>query len=607
MNDISGDDDFLTGRRTLLRTTGCVLTGAGLSRLTSGPVRGQNSPVSITFEDQVSDGRSVVVDAIETDVNIMFAIRDDSQELGRTYFDAGQRVEDVTITLSNPISETQSVTANAYPASGGSGLARVRAEITVEDPPERTEGLEPRLVEADPDAGFNYPYYLFAPDTFADVEPRPPLVEPTNTGTATDDFEQHRRAGERTVSRGFSRGVADELFAPFVVPVFPRPRSEPVDGTHYVHQLDDTTMALDSGPLERVDLQLLAMVEDARDRLAAREYPVAEGIMLNGFSASGNFVDRFTVLHPDRVRSVTAGGLNGMAILPLEEADGHTLPYHVGIADVPELTGQEVDLNALDEVNQFLYMGAEDTNDTIPYTDAWTDDDLRETALAVYGDHMIEERFPRCQEAYEEAGVTAQFRVYEGAGHTPRPAREDIVEFHRRTLEGEDVGDIGERIRPELTVETEPTGPKAGESVAFDASGSSGGTSTLAYYLWEFGNGDTAVGETVEYTYEQAGEYTVTLTTVSDRGTERSLREIVTISEGESGDDGDTDAGTESGDDPDAGGEGGSDAGETEGESEDSSDDGSADDGGAGFGITTALASLGGAGYLLEKRLGDET
>lgn len=603
-------------RRTLLGTAGCVLTGVGALGIGSGPVRGQDSPVSITFEDQVSDGRSVVVSEIETDVDIMFAIRNGSEELARTFFDAGETVEDTTITLSNPISETQSVTANAYPASGGSGLARVRAEITVEDPPARIEGLEPRLVEADPNAGFNYPYYLFAPDTFDDLTARPLLVEPTNTGTATDEFEQHRQAGERTVSRGFSRGIADELFAPLVVPVFPRPREQPVDGTHYVHQLDDTTMALDSGPLERVDLQLLAMVEDARERLADREYPVAEGIMLNGFSASGNFVDRFTLLHPDRVHSVTAGGLNGMAILPLEEADGHTLPYHVGIADVPELTGTEVDLAALDDVNQFLYMGGEDTNDTIPYTDAWTDDDLRETALAVYGDHMIEERFPRCQRAYEEAGVTAQFRVYEGAGHTPRPARSDLLAVHRRTIEGEDIDDLGETVRITLTFETTPAQPVSGEAVELDATGSDGGASTLTYYLWDFGNGDTAVGETVEYAFEEPGDHTVTLTTVSDRGTETTLTETVSVSgsdgTGDSAGQGDNSEGDTTGGTDD------SDGGQTDDNEEEGTDGSNADDanngetgansdgGGAGLGIGTGIAGLGGVGYLLKRRLPDE-
>jgi hypothetical protein len=175
--------------------------------------------------------------------------------------------------------------------------------------------------------------------------------------------------------------------------------------------------------------------------------------MLNGYSASGNFVDRFAVLHPERVVSVTAGGLNGMPILPLERADGHELPYHVGIANVEELTGDPANLDRLDTTNQFLYMGGEDDNDTIPFDDAWTDDDLRQTALEVYGEDMIEDRFPRSQEAYREAGVSAAFRVYDGVGHNPGPAMDDVIEFHRASMNGESVEAFGE----DLTSGSTPT------------------------------------------------------------------------------------------------------------------------------------------------------
>ncbi len=87
-----------------------------------------------------------------------------------------------------------------------------------------------------------------------------------------------------------------------------------------------------------------------------------------------------------------------------------------------------------------------DENDTIPYDDAWTDDELRQLALDVYGEDMIEHRFHRAQALYEEAGIEAQFRIYEGAGHTTRPAGKDILEFHRRSMAGEDVSDFGESL-----------------------------------------------------------------------------------------------------------------------------------------------------------------
>lgn len=452
-------DETLFERRDALRTI-CVGT-AGLA--VTGTSAGRNQETlpepSVRFEDQQSDGTTVVVRRAATDVDAFVVIKNADGEFivwdpsDRIDLAAGETVGDVTVKLEEPLSASQKLTAVLW-ESNGQPLDQETALISLDgEPPERTDGFDPLFVEADPDAGFEYPYYLYAPDTFPD-DPRPILVEPNNTGTSTDEFETHVERAERTIESGTGRTIADDLFAPFLVPVFPRPRRNPVDWTHYVHQLDATTMSIDDGPLERVDLQLLEMVSDARDRLDERGYPVADGIMLNGFSASGNFVDRFTVLHPDRVLSVTAGGLNGMALLPLDAANGHTLNYHVGVANVESLTGEPVDLAALDEVNQFLYMGSEDDNDTIPYDDAWTDDELREIALEVYGDDMIAQRFSRSQEAYQKAGVSAQFRVYDGVGHTPRPAIDNLVEFHRRSMNDEDVSEFGDDLVTEPALES---------------------------------------------------------------------------------------------------------------------------------------------------------
>lgn len=318
------------------------------------------------------------------------------------------------------------------------------------------------LVEADEDAGFNYPYFLYTPERDEAESELPLLVEPANTGEQSDDFELHRERAEELITRQAPQQIADELTVPALVPVFPRPRSDPVDWSHYTQQLDDVTLSIDSGPLERIDQQLINMIEHARNRLTDQEYPVTDdGVLLNGFSASGTFVDRFTVLHPEEVLSVTAGGLNGMALLPAEEVDGRDVPYHVGLANVEELIGKTPDLDELDTTRQFLYMGGDDENDTIPFDDAWTDDDLRQLALDIYGDDIIEERFAKSEEVYENAGIDAEFRVYEGVGHTPAPAMDDIITFHEETVAEYRVADdetetAGEEV-PEEDDETETT------------------------------------------------------------------------------------------------------------------------------------------------------
>lgn len=352
------------------------------------------------------------------------------------------------------------------------GLVLGTSSVTAEDNSDEIE-----LIDADEEAGFNYPYFLYTPDRDEHESELPLLVQPNNTGTSTDDFAEHREAARQRITNGTPRVLADELTVPAVVPVFPRPDSDPVDWSHYTHQLDDTTLSIDSGPLERIDLQLISVIEHARALLNEREYPVTDdGVLLNGFSAAGTFADRFTVLHPEEVLSVTAGGLNGMALLPVEEVDGRELRYHVGIGNVEQLIDKTPDLDELDDTRQFLYMGADDENDTIPFDDAWTDDDLRNLALDVYGEDMIEDRFPKSETVYEDAGIDATFEIYDGVGHNPRPAQEDIISFHAETVAAyRDTGDDEtDETAADDTEETADEAPGLGVPSAIASLGGAG-------------------------------------------------------------------------------------------------------------------------------------
>lgn len=557
----------------------------------------------MTFNDQETDGTTVTVSRAASPVEAFVVIMDADGELlvrgpnSRINLSPGEVVEDVTVRLDSVLTESQQLTARLQESSGGT-LDTDSAQVTlVGEPPERVDGFAPRFVEANPDAGFKYPYYLYAAETLADGTPKPILVQPNNTGTATDDLSAHRSAAEDDITEGFPREVADELRVPLLIPVFPRPESDPVDWRHYTHQLDRQTLQISDGPLERIDLQLLRMVEDAQQRLADMSYPVADDIMLNGFSASGNFVDRFTVLHPDRVKSVTAGGLNGMAVLPLSEMDGRTLNYQVGIADVEELTGESVDLEALDAVNQFLYMGGQDRNDTLPFDDAWTTDSLRETARAVYGDDLVENRFPTCQAAYEQAGVSAQFNVYDDVGHTPSPAFDDIVAFHRRSIEGEPVDGFGQSLGLDARLTWTPEEPDIHETVEFDATLTNSGRSDVLAYTWNFGDSNTAVGPTVTHSWSEEQLVTVTLRAIDGFGRSDAVEMNLGIGdvESQSTPHEPTATPTETSD---------SATGESAGSPGNESQSTTTDASGPGFGVGAAVTGLGGAAYALARHRG---
>ena len=564
----------------------------------------------LVFEDQTTDGTELVVSLVETEFDGFVVIGDEGFDdvvggpRGRLNVDAGETHEDVTLRPGDtPMEAGEHELTARLQESNGSRQVSETATITVVDPPDTHEGIDPQLVDADPAAGFEYPYYLYAPDAIGDRE-RPVLVEPVNTGTVDDDLEVHRAAAESIFES--NQPFADRIGVPLVVPVFPRPAEDPVDWRHYTHALDETTLGIEDGPLERIDEQVLHMVADAQDRItdATETYPVrrdTNDLALNGFSASGTFVDRFTFLHPERVLSVTAGGLNGMPLLPKESVGGEPLPFHVGIADVESYTGDPVDLDAVDDVNQLLYMGEEDTNDTIPFDDAWTDDDLRQLALDVYGEDMITERFVRSQELYAEAGVDAQFRVYRDAGHTPRPAYDDIVEFHRRSIEGETVSEFGEDLTSDVELHVGTESPAAGETVTFDAASLPVDREANAI-TWEFDDGGTAAGETVTHVFEEPGTYRVVMAVSYEDGTQESTSYGLEV--GEPADSTDDDEDGEVDDDGDEGADGDGDE-EADGGGEADADAGAADvdDEVPGFGVVSALAGIGGAGYVLRRRL----
>ena len=398
---------------------------------------GDETPTaSLAVTDQRTTGKLLTIDGLETESETSLVVLDESgEELAGTgiTFEAGETLQGYTVEFTEPIETDGDVTVRLVDADHGT-VAETSASLVIGDPAGEPVSGEITLIDADPELGFEYPYYLYLPETVTNSG-GPVLVEPNNTGTSSDSLTEHRDAAQRIAERGVGSRIADEIDVPLLVPIFPRPSEEPVDWRHYAHALDAETMAIDAGPLQRVDRQLLAMVDHARTLLGEVDYDADERILLNGFSASGNFANRFAALHPDRVRSVTAGGINGTAILPRSETAGRTLPYPIGVDDVESLTGDPFDVEAWTDVAQYVYMGGDDDNDTIPFGDAWSDD-LREIALDVYGEDMQEERMPYCEGVYADAGAAAQFAIYEEIGHaTPTEIVDDCVAFHRRNMD----------------------------------------------------------------------------------------------------------------------------------------------------------------------------
>lgn len=439
-------------RRHLLKAAGSGVAGLAVGTGSSTARGSQESKASITFNDQSSDGTSLIVAKVHAEVPALLSVFDvqgDSRTNGPPIeIQEGETATDVTVPLDPPLEKSQQLEAKIHENNGGE-IAKDTAFIQVGDDEVIAQGFEATLIDADPSSGFNYPYYLYAPPVSSSTgsDPRPIMVQPVNTGKPSDDFSIHREAAHRRITERWTRRVSDELSVPLLVPVFPRPESEPVDSRHDPHSLDAFTMHLSEGSLKRVDLQLKRMIEDARQRLRSDGYPVANELILNGFSASGTFVNRWAAMHPENVLSLSAGGTNGMVILPKEQAKGYTLNYQLGIADFESLIGKSFNLNAFADIEQFLYLGELDGSDWLPQrheNNVYKDQSLK--AYNIFGPDLQRDRFPYCQTVYEEAGVSAYFRIYQRVGHNPMPAVEDIIEFHRRAMAGEDLSTFNEDL-----------------------------------------------------------------------------------------------------------------------------------------------------------------
>lgn len=264
-------------------------------------------------------------------------------------------------------------------------------------------------VPADPAQGFSWPYYLGVPPSLsADAAL---LVEPNNTGAASDTFAVHDAAAE-ALALGRANHMA-ALGVPWLVPVFPRPVTPPV----YTHALDRDTLETTAPGLERVDLQLVAMIGDARRRLAERDLPVAPRVLLDGFSASGAFAHRFAALHPELVQAVASGSGAGWPIAPVAEWDGIALRYPVGIGDLADLVGAPFAEASYRRIPLYLYVGDLDENDPVP---GWDPVD-RGAVFALTGVESgpIWPRWDVAREIHEGAAMTAaQVAIYPGVGHT---------------------------------------------------------------------------------------------------------------------------------------------------------------------------------------------
>jgi len=343
----------------------------------------------------------------------------------------GETVISVAVDPDNRVEEsdeTNNKVSRAISAIGSEfkDVAKVEAIQKV-----NLSGDDTLQVEAQASEGFNFPYYLFIPSGIDKDRQVHILVEPNNSGMASDDLGPHQAKALRLARRSYANKMASRLGVPLLVPTFPRPMPH----THswaYTHALDIDTLELLTGKLKRIDLQLTAMIKHAQKLLRTNGFKINDKIFIHGFSASAKFCNRYSYLHPEMVKAAAAGGVNGLPTLPVREWNGYELPFPIGLAGIERFASKPFDDKAFMQVAHFIYMGSSDRNDTLLSPEAWRAEEAAIIRKALAAEKMMPDRWELSRKIYGLQKLPAQLVTYNGVGHSIKSQMlDDVIDFFK--------------------------------------------------------------------------------------------------------------------------------------------------------------------------------
>lgn len=288
------------------------------------------------------------------------------------------------------------------------------------------------IIKKDPGKGFHNDYILFIPKGTPLNKRTFLLVEPNNTGQLSDSIEVHTEHAIHLASKSsVGNNISTELRIPLLVPVFPRPLK---DSLTYTHALDRDVMLEKSPAMKRLDLQLLAMIANAGDVLAAINIQIEPKIFMSGFSASATFTNRFSFIHPEKIQALAIGGFNGELMFPVKDIKGIELNYPLGINDFNKLFKSKFNADIYRSIPQFIYMGKLDDNDAVQYDDAYSEKERR--IINNYIADNVQQRYLACQRMYRDHRINATFKSYENIGHwTTGEMNLEVIRFFLKQMQ----------------------------------------------------------------------------------------------------------------------------------------------------------------------------
>lgn len=201
--------------------------------------------------------------------------------------------------------------------------------------------------------------------------------------------------------------------------------------------------------------QFCNMILYAINYLKSININVDNRVIISGYSEGAKFATHFSLLHPELIKFVVAGGTSGCISMPVTNIGEYTFSYPTGISDL-----KNFDMDSFKKINFFYYMGSIDKSDpAMPnfetvfyidengqkkilrdecgnetpsldgdkkikfkldnngnyrakYTDCFDDSEVNSINKALGTN--IQERFIKQQEIYKNLGLNCIFNIYPG-------------------------------------------------------------------------------------------------------------------------------------------------------------------------------------------------
>lgn len=289
-------------------------------------------------------------------------------------------------------------------------------------------------IPKNPKKGFNFGYLLFVPENISDCTSL--IVEGANPQSVFESIEEAEEEIKDLI-KTFGYLIFDwnkETNFPILVPMFPKIFKN--NKTTYTNMLTSGTLNLTDELFKRLDKQLINMIADAKERMGKNDIYVDEKIIINGFSGSSKFANRFTILHPEMVKLCIGGAVTGCLTLPIKQLNNEKLIFPIGVGDLPEIDDKKID--DFLKVQQFYYMGLDDTNDPFTsisennfaprYNETMKEEEIKQL-YTILGRNATGDRWENTQKIYNQLGVNVTFESYQNEGHRPHLASEKATEL----------------------------------------------------------------------------------------------------------------------------------------------------------------------------------